>query len=94
MTRQSSGLTLPGTDTSRVLGASDSASYGWWQVVNFQLLGGCFNVSNRVILRKQSKPVYTSPSSTYDTFLGSLGQDLSNPAFKGLIYGVILTPHQ
>ena len=27
----------------------------------------------------KSKQVYTSPTSTYDTFLESLGQDLSNP---------------
>ena len=38
-------------------------------------------------------PVYTSPTSTYDTFLESLGQDLSNPSYIGLISGVILTPH-
>ena len=37
--------------------------------------------------------IYTSPTSTYDTFLESLGQDLSNPTYKGLITGVISTPH-
>ena len=41
----------------------------------------------------KSKQVYTSPTSTYDTFLESLGQDLSNPAYIGLIPGVILTLH-
>ena len=40
----------------------------------------------------KSKQVYTSPTSTYDTFLESLGQDLSNPAYIGLISGAILTP--
>ena len=41
----------------------------------------------------KSQQVYTSPTSTYDTFLESLGQDLSNPAYIGLIPGVILTQH-
>ena len=41
----------------------------------------------------KSKQVYTSPTSTYYTFLESLGQDLSNPAYIGLISGAILTPH-
>ena len=41
----------------------------------------------------KSKQVYTSPTSTYDTFLESLGQDLSNSAYIGLIPGVILTIH-
>ena len=41
----------------------------------------------------KSKQVYTSPTSTYDTFLDSLGQDLSNPAYIGLISGAILIPH-
>ena len=30
----------------------------------------------------KSKQVYKSPTSTYDTFLESLGQDLSNPAYR------------
>ena len=35
--------------------------------------------------------VYTSSTPTYDTFFESLGQDLSNPTYIGLIFGVILT---
>ena len=35
----------------------------------------------------------TQVQSTYGTFLESLGQDLSNPAYIGLISGAILTPH-
>ena len=41
----------------------------------------------------KSKQVYTSPTSTHDTFLEFLGIDLSNPAYIGLISGAILTPH-
>ena len=36
--------------------------------------------------------VYTSPTSVFDRFLESLGQDLINTAYIGLISGVILTP--
>ena len=42
----------------------------------------------------KSKQVCTSPTSTYDTFLEFLCQDLSKPAYIGLIPGVILTLHQ
>ena len=42
----------------------------------------------------KSKQVYASPTSTYETFLESLGQDLSNPPYIGLISGVILTLYQ
>ena len=37
----------------------------------------------------KSKQVYTNPTSTYDTFLESLRQNLSNPAYIGLISGAI-----
>ena len=33
------------------------------------------------------------PYLLYDTFMESLEQDLSNPAYIGLISGAILTPH-
>ena len=69
------------------------------QVTGFRLLQGL----TRLILRPPTpshhhhpqlsiklKPVYTSPTSTYDTFLESPGQDLSNPAYIGLISGAIL----
>ena len=39
------------------------------------------------------KHVYTSPTSTIDTFLEFLGQDLQNPLYKGLISEVIFTPY-
>ena len=51
----------------------------WSQLFEYQIIR---------IIRCNSE-VYTSPTSTYDTFLESLGQDLSNPAYIGLISDVI-----
>ena len=44
-------------------------------------------------LKIKSKQVYTSPTPAYDTFLESLGQDLSNPTYVGLICWVFSTQH-